>query len=118
MSATAEPEPTLEDLARLEDEELIAELDRDYPPNWMPDQPGEQIIGQVIEVQEDVYTRHGNVPVVTLEGRSGQRKSIWLVHTVLRNEFIRARVMVGERVAIHAELHTRSFEVRVGKAVL
>ena len=30
----------------------------------------------------------------------------------------RPRDGVGERVAIHAELHTRSFEVRVGKAVL
>lgn len=69
------------------------------PPAWQP-QPGDEIVGVVVDVQPSVYTRHGNVPVVTLQGPNGGRRSVWLIHTVLRRGFIRANVQLGETVLV------------------
>lgn len=76
-----------------------AELDREHPPAWTPE-PGETIVGRMVGFQPSVFTVHGNVPVVTLEGPNGGRRSVWLIHKVLRRAFARENVVLGEIVAI------------------
>lgn len=71
----------------------------DAPPAWLPE-PGDEIVGVVVEFNPAVHTKHGPVPVVTLQGPNGGRRSVWLAHAVLRRGFIRANVQLGEVVLV------------------
>lgn len=83
--------------ARLESAAVAA---GEAPPAWMPKDEGEQIVGRLVEVNPSAHTAHGAVPVVTLEGPNGGRRSVWLIHAVLRRGFERANVQLGEVVLI------------------
>jgi hypothetical protein len=85
-------------------EETAARLreraDLGYPDAWIPKEPGEELLGVVASVRPAVQTSYGAVPVVELVDAVGAPWSVWLVHTVLRNEFLRQRPRLGERVLI------------------
>ena len=73
--------------------------DGTYPTSWRP-RPGDIITGRVIK-----YTSAtGNFGPVTIcvldEEESGERRSIWLMHEVLRREFEQQQPKPGERVGI------------------
>lgn len=81
--------------------EAAAEAAGEAPPAWLHnDEPGAQIVGRLVAVNPSAYTAHGNVPVVTLEGPNGGRRSVWLHHAVLRRGFERANVQLGEVVLV------------------
>lgn len=81
---------------------LREEADRPHPEAWIPD--GEKAwIGGVVTRIQMLNTKFGPCPVVTIRDDADIEKSVWLTHTVLRNEFHRLRVMPGETVFIRYE---------------
>lgn len=86
------------DAARRRLDEAAARVG-DSPPAWLPE-PGDELVGVVVEVNPAVHTKHGPVPVVTLQGPNGGRRSVWLAHAVLRRGFERANVQLGETVLV------------------
>jgi hypothetical protein len=82
-------------------ERLQEQADREYGQAWIPQAEGDEIAGVITAIRPVVHTTYGAVPVVELE-EIGVRASwsIWLVHTVLRREFVRQRPTVGEVILI------------------
>lgn len=78
---------------------LSAQADEGHPPAWQPEE-GDELCGVVVAVNPAVHTAYGDVPVVTLQGPNGGRRSVWLHHAVLRRAFVRADVQLGELVLI------------------
>lgn len=81
---------------------LRERADAPHPEPWLPETPSEFIGGVVTNIQM-LNTKFGPCPVVTIRDDAGVEKSVWLTHTVLRNEFHRQRVMPGETVLIRYE---------------
>jgi hypothetical protein len=79
---------------------LRERADRDYPQAWIPEAEGDELVGVVIGVQPAVATSYGPVPVVEVEDGLHTGWSVWLTHTVLRREFERQRVALGETILI------------------
>lgn len=80
---------------------LREQADRAWPEAWKPVQPGDEIVGTVIAIRASVATAYGNVPVIELEELStGRPAAVWLIHTVLRREFARAKPTPGETVLV------------------
>jgi len=77
---------------------LRERLNREYPPRWEP-QEGDVLEGTVVRI-EPAPTRFGKAIVVEIVDAGGHGHSVWLLHTVLRNEFHRQRVLVGEFVVL------------------
>lgn len=77
---------------------LRQQADQPAPEAWKP-APGEWTAGVVRHI-EMRPTRFQPVPVVTIANENGIEQSVWLLHTVLRNEFRKARIMPGELVFI------------------
>lgn len=82
--------------------DLRGELARDdgtYPPSWRPN-PGAIISGTLIRYSS-ATTAYGRATIAVIEDEaSGERISVWLIHTVLKNEFQKQRPEPGERLAI------------------
>src|SRR5215471_6912954 len=80
---------------------LRAAADRGYPQAWIPEEPGDEIAGVVTSVRPAAPTAYGSVPVVELEELGGPTPwSVWLVHAVLRREFVRQSPQPGEAILI------------------
>lgn len=80
-------------------ERLRGEADREYPPPWQP-APGDELIGTVVAVNPSAHTVHGPRPVVEIAEPNGDRVSVWLHSKVLRRQFERADIRLGETVLI------------------
>jgi len=80
-------------------DELAAQAERDYPESWIPSQHGPTIVGEFVRL-ESGHTAFGDSKIVILKGRDDVERSIWLLHSVLRNEFARQRPKAGELVAV------------------
>ena len=78
-------------------------LDQGFPEAWRPDQGGENnpnpLIG-VFKEMNSASTAYGPCWVMTIELEDGTERTVWLIHTVLRNELARARPEPGERIGI------------------
>jgi hypothetical protein len=82
-------------------ERLRKDADEGFPPSWQPENPDDEILGTVVAVNPAAPTRqYGNAPVVQIVDPVGVKWSVWLFHKVLRQNFIRQRVAVGEVVLI------------------
>jgi hypothetical protein len=82
-------------------ERLAEQADREHAPAWIPEAPGDEIVGVVAAIRPAVPTQFGPVPVVELaELDTRAPAAVWLIHTVLRREFERARVIVGETILV------------------
>jgi hypothetical protein len=82
-------------------ERLRAAADAGFPAAWIPEEAGDEIAGVITAVRPSVGTSYGPVPVVELkELGASVRWSLWLIHTVLRREFVRQRPAVGETILV------------------
>jgi len=97
--------------------ELEAEPD-EYPASWVP-KPGDLITGEVVRYTEGT-TSFGRSPIAVLrDDESGELRSVWLLHAVLRNEFAEQKPKPGERIGIkrlsdHAKGYKR-YRLRVDR---
>lgn len=72
----------------------------DTPPAWMPTEPGDELFGTLANVTAAAPTKFGPAPVVAIAQPSGEIVSVWLLHSVLRREFERAKPTIGETLLI------------------
>lgn len=70
-----------------------------FPEPWKPN-PGEKLVGTVVEVGERVSDYGGTYPVITVLTDDGQEKVAHAFHTVLKNELARLRPAPGDRIAV------------------
>jgi hypothetical protein len=73
------------------------DLDRD-PTSWRP-QPGEKIVGTVVDLAT-IDRGYGDYLVVTLRTDDGDELDVHCYHTVLASELARLQPRVGERLGI------------------
>jgi hypothetical protein len=57
----------------------------DFPRNWLFDEDGLEVEGRYVEITEGT-TANGPCPIVVLNV-DGERRSVWLFHTAVRNRF-------------------------------
>ena len=82
-------------------EELRERMEEESPPAWLWEQDGLEVFGTVVSLTAQAPTSYGSAPVVVLRvPPSDELRSVWLLHTVLRNEFLRQRPEPGEQVLI------------------
>ena len=78
---------------------LRERLEAGNPESWQPSMAGDEIIGTFVRVSVG-HTAFGPSPIVVLTDEDGVEKSVWLLHTVLRNQMNRLRPALGELVGI------------------
>jgi len=79
-------------------ERLEALLEKDRPESIRFENEGDSVFGS-FDGLETGHTEYGACPIAILTTEDGPR-AVWLLQTVLRNEFKKARPKVGEEVAI------------------
>jgi len=75
---------------------LREQASKGFGKSWIPEKPGDELVGYVRAVKPAVRTPYGSVPVLELEEPNGTAWSLWLLHTVLRREVWRVRPIAGE----------------------
>jgi hypothetical protein len=89
-------------------ERMQKRLDEGYPPAWLPEEVGEELVGVVVAIKPAVRTQYGPCPVVTVvTPGTGTKYSVWLTHVVLKQEFVRQRPEPGEAIALRYEGEVR-----------
>jgi hypothetical protein len=105
--------------------EMEDALDQGNPEPWQPDQVGDQIIG-VFRRLEFGFAKHaGQTPIVIIINPiTKEERSVWLLHTALRNKVARLAPQPGEMIAIRylgpvnpegGGLAYEGYEVKVGR---
>ena len=80
-------------------DDLERQAAQDFPKSWVPSESDPTIVGEFLRLEQGT-TAFGPARIVVIRTKDGAERSIWLFHTVLRNEFSRVRPRVGELVAI------------------
>ncbi|HXF37595.1 MAG TPA: hypothetical protein VNO17_10520 [Actinomycetota bacterium] len=76
----------------------IADRVESFPEPWRPE-PGDKLVGTIIELGERASEYGGSYPLVTVMTDDG-REVVWhAFHTVARSELARQRPEVGDRIA-------------------
>jgi hypothetical protein len=78
---------------------LERQATQDFPRSWVPSEADPSIVGEFLRLEQGT-TAYGPARIVVLKTKDGSERSVWLFHTVLRNEFARVRPKVGELVAV------------------
>lgn len=80
--------------------DLSERLEQDLAPAWRPDQEDEDIlIGQVVSIEMGT-SEYGPYPLLVVRQEDGTEKAVHAFHTVLRNELVKHRPNVGEKIGI------------------
>lgn len=96
----------------------LEDFDGEYPESWIPD-VGDILVGEVLRYDSG-STDYGRHPICVLEDEAtGEERGVWLLHTVLLEEFKQRRPKPGERVGIKrlpdAEKGYKRYAVRVDR---
>ena len=93
---------------------LLEQLDKGYPPAWMPEKVGDTITGAFLRLESGM-TKFGPAPVVVIGTDAGER-SVFLFYESLKSAFRRAQPEPGERLAIRYEGEAEVKNPTPGKA--
>lgn len=74
-------------------------LDREPAPGWKPN-PGDQIVGTIVEISEAPGTNWGPYPLLVIEQADGTEVSVHAFHTVLKKEIAAKRPTEGDEIGI------------------
>lgn len=74
-------------------------LDREPAPGWRPE-PGDKVIGTIVEISEAPGTDFGAYPLITIEQDDGTEIAVHAFHSVLRNELESKQPSEGDRIGI------------------
>lgn len=77
---------------------LIEELGKDYPESWIPESEGDSLVGYFVGLDKG-RTSFGPAWIVVLDC-NGTNRSIWLLHEALKSQFLQAKPVSGELVAV------------------
>lgn len=78
---------------------LEERLDAPDAPGWTPE-PGDRIVGEVVEISERESDYGGWYSIVTVETADGDEIAIHCFHTVLANEIRAKAPRVGDRIGV------------------
>jgi hypothetical protein len=81
---------------------LTTLADQDFPESWIPSAEESMIVGEFVRLEQGPTVR-GPAWIVVLKTEDGRERSVWLLHTVLRNELARQRPEPGELVLVKYE---------------
>jgi hypothetical protein len=81
---------------------LAAQADQELPESWIPSTEEPTIVGTFIRLEQGPTVR-SLAWIAVLKTEDGRERSVWLLHTVLRNELARQRPEPGELVLIKYE---------------
>ncbi len=80
--------------------DLANRLEHDLAPAWRPDQEDPDIlIGEVVSIEAG-SSDYGTYPLIVVRQDDGTEKAIHAFHTVLRNELVKQRPQIGERLGV------------------
>lgn len=80
--------------------DLGERLESGLPSAWRPDQEDpDVIIGEVVDIQVGT-SDYDPYPLIVIRQDSGEEKAIHGFHTVLKNELMRHKPQVGERMGV------------------
>jgi hypothetical protein len=68
-----------------------------FPQPWRP-QPGDVLVGSVLDVGERESKFGGSYPTVTVETAAGELVIVHAYHTVIRDELAQLQPATGERI--------------------
>ena len=89
----SDPKQTLKD-------ELEAERrEKEWAETWKPDEPGDMLIGTLTGYDE-AETDFGTYTVAHIRDEGGVLRGLWLMHSVLQDEWEEANPGRGERVGV------------------
>lgn len=75
-------------------------LEQGNAPAWRPDQEdADLLVGKVIDIDR-VDGDYDPYPVLTVEKEDGTQVAVHGMHTVLKNELLRLKPNIGERIGI------------------
>ena len=77
----------------------LARQKKDTSTSWRPD-PGDELLGTFAEYSSGKTNRDENHQIAIIETESGDRVTVWLFYTVLREEFKKADPQPGELLLI------------------
>jgi hypothetical protein len=80
-------------------DDLEQQAAQDFPKSWVPSESDPSIVGEFLRLEQGT-TAFGPARIVVLKTKDGNERSLWLFHSVLKNEFNRVRPKVGELVAV------------------
>jgi hypothetical protein len=78
---------------------LLQEADQDFPEAIILNEENPRFVGEFVKVEKGT-TSYGDRLIAIMRDPTGNTRSLWLIHTVLKNEFVRARPCAGERIAV------------------
>lgn len=81
----------------LKDELEQERREKEWAETWKPDGPGDMLIG-TLEGYDEATTDFGTYTVAHIRNEEGVLKGLWLMHSVLQDEWEEAAPEVGERV--------------------
>ncbi|HXF37410.1 MAG TPA: hypothetical protein VNO17_09545 [Actinomycetota bacterium] len=77
----------------------LAERIDSFPEAWRPN-PGDKLIGTVVEIGERASDYGGSYPVVTVLADDGREVVFHAFHTVAKSELARQRPEIGDRIGV------------------
>jgi len=75
-------------------------LEADLAPAWRPDKDDSAVlVGEIVDIDEGT-SDYDPYPLLTIRQDDGTELAVHAFHTVLKNELIRQRPKIGERIGI------------------
>jgi len=79
---------------------LEQRLESGLPSAWRPDQEdSDTLIGEVVDIQVGT-SDYDPYPLIVIRTDLGEEKAVHGFHTVLKNELLRKKPQIGERIGI------------------
>jgi hypothetical protein len=80
--------------------DIADRLDRDLPAAWRPDKDdSDKLVGKIISIDRGTG-EYDPYPLLVIEQDDGEEKAVHAFHTVLKNELLRLKPQIGERIGI------------------
>jgi hypothetical protein len=86
-------------MADLKDELEQERREKEWAETWKPQEPGDMLVG-TLEGYDQATTDFGTYRVAHIRDEEGVLRGLWLMHSVLQDEWEEAAPEVGERVGV------------------
>jgi len=86
-------------MSDLKDELEQERREKEWAETWEPGGPGDMLIG-TLEAYDEATTDYGEYTVAHIRDEEGVLRGLWLMHSVLQDEWKEAAPEVGERVGV------------------
>ena len=86
-------------MSDLKDELEQERREKEWAETWKPQEPGDMLVG-TLEGYDEATTDFGTYTVAHIRDEEGVLRGLWLMHSVLQDEWKEAAPEVGERVGV------------------